>query len=81
MCHGPRSTSDLHWGLFPLTEGTAMPQPADMLNLGFLSEYEQQLIMGVLQRDEELRRIEEKRVRSEESAVTMIIKNAFSRTL
>lgn len=55
-----------------------MPQPADMLNLGFLSEYEQQLIMGVLQRDEELRRIEEKRVRSEESAVTMIIKNAFS---
>lgn len=58
-----------------------MPQPADMLNLGFLSEYEQQLIMGVLQRDEELRRIEEKRVRSEESAVTMIIKNAFSRTL
>lgn len=58
-----------------------MPQPADMLNLGFLSEYEQQLIMGVLQRDEALRRIEEKRVRSEESAVTMIIKNAFSRTL
>lgn len=58
-----------------------MPQPADMLNLGFLSEYEQQLIMGVLQRDEELRRIEEKRVRSEELAVTMIIKNAFSRTL
>lgn len=58
-----------------------MPQPADMLNLGFLSEYEQQLIMGVLQRDEELRRIEEKRVRSEESVVTMIIKNAFSRTL
>lgn len=55
-----------------------MPQPADMLNLGFLSEYEQQLIMGVLQRDEELRRIEEKRVRSEESAVTMIIKNVFS---
>lgn len=53
-----------------------MPQPADMLNLGFLSEYEQQLIMGVLQRDEELRRIEEKRVRSVESAVTMIIKNA-----
>ncbi|XP_075902716.1 synaptotagmin-like protein 4 isoform X1 [Nelusetta ayraudi] len=40
-----------------------MPQPADMLNLGFLSEYEQQLIMGVLQRDEALRRIEEKRVR------------------
>lgn len=50
-----------------------MPQPADMLSLGFLSEYEQQLIMGVLQRDEELRRIEEKRVRSEASAGTMMI--------
>lgn len=43
-----------------------MPQPADTLNLGYLSEYEHELILEVLQRDDELRRAEEKRVRSEE---------------
>lgn len=57
-----------------------MPQPADMLNLSFLSEYEQELIMAVLQRDEELRRIEEKRVRSEESAVAATMRNALGVT-
>lgn len=51
-----------------------MPQPADMLNLSFLSEYEQELIMAVLQRDEELRHIEEKRVRSERSSVAVTIR-------
>lgn len=50
-----------------------MPQPADMLNLSFLSESEQELIMAVLQRDEELRRTEEKRVRSGGSAASMIM--------
>lgn len=54
-----------------------MPQPADLLELGFLSECEQELIMGVLRRDEELRRIEEKRVRSGESAVTLMIKECL----
>lgn len=43
-----------------------MPQAADMINLGFLSEYEQELILEVLQRDEELRQAEEQRVRWEE---------------
>lgn len=47
-----------------------------MLNLSFLSEYEQELIMAVLQRDEQLRRIEEKRVRSEGSAIVVTISNA-----
>lgn len=47
-----------------------------MLNLSFLSEYEQQLIMAVLQRDEELRRVEEKRVRSEGSAVVLTIRKS-----
>lgn len=58
-----------------------MPQPGDMLNLSFLSEYEQGLIMAVLQRDEELRRAEEKRVRSEGSAVAETIRNVSSCTL
>lgn len=44
-----------------------------MLNLSFLSEYEQEMIMAVLQRDQELRRIDEKRVRSEESAVLSLV--------
>lgn len=48
-----------------------MPQPADMLNLGYLSEYEHELILEVLQRDEELRRAEEKRVRSEEPTILL----------
>ncbi|XP_041653348.1 synaptotagmin-like protein 4 isoform X2 [Cheilinus undulatus] len=40
-----------------------MPQPADMINVGFLSEAEQELILEVLRRDEELRQAEEQRVR------------------
>ncbi|XP_036933895.1 synaptotagmin-like protein 4 [Acanthopagrus latus] len=40
-----------------------MPQAADMINLGFLSEAEQELILEVLRRDEELRQNEEHRVR------------------
>lgn len=48
-----------------------MPQPVDTLNLGFLSEYEHELILEVLQRDEELRQAEEKRVRSEEPMVLL----------
>lgn len=44
-----------------------MPQATDMINLGFLSEYEQELILEVLHRDEELRQAEEQRVRWEES--------------
>lgn len=40
-----------------------MPQPADMINVGFLSETEQELILEVLRRDEELRQAEEQRVR------------------
>lgn len=48
-----------------------MPQPVDTLNLGFLSDYEQELILEVLQRDEELRQAEEKRVRSEEPTVLL----------
>ncbi|XP_059202802.1 synaptotagmin-like protein 4 [Centropristis striata] len=41
-----------------------MPQAADMINLGFLSDSERELILEVLQRDEELRTAEEQRVRS-----------------
>lgn len=44
-----------------------MPQAADMINLGFLSDSEQDLILEVLQRDKELRQAEEQRVRWEES--------------
>lgn len=40
-----------------------MPQAVDMINLGFLSESEQELILEVLRRDEELRQAEELRVR------------------
>nr|XP_020501083.1 synaptotagmin-like protein 4 [Labrus bergylta]XP_029135431.1 synaptotagmin-like protein 4 [Labrus bergylta]XP_029135432.1 synaptotagmin-like protein 4 [Labrus bergylta]XP_029135433.1 synaptotagmin-like protein 4 [Labrus bergylta]XP_029135434.1 synaptotagmin-like protein 4 [Labrus bergylta] len=40
-----------------------MPQPTDMINVGFLSESEQELILEVLRRDEELRQAEEQRVR------------------
>ncbi|XP_051276787.1 synaptotagmin-like protein 4 isoform X2 [Dicentrarchus labrax] len=40
-----------------------MPQAEDMINLGFLSESEQELILEVLRRDEELRLAEEQRVR------------------
>ncbi|KAG7519000.1 hypothetical protein JOB18_049281 [Solea senegalensis] len=40
-----------------------MPQAADMINLGFLSDSERELILEVLQRDEELRQAEEQRVR------------------
>lgn len=40
-----------------------MPQPAEAINLGFLSESEQELILEVLRRDEELRQAEERRVR------------------
>ena len=40
-----------------------MPQAADMINLGFLSDSEQDLILEVLQRDKELRQAEEQRVR------------------
>ncbi|XP_068571173.1 synaptotagmin-like protein 4 isoform X1 [Cebidichthys violaceus] len=46
-----------------MVEGT-MPEAADMINLGFLSESERELILEVLQRDEELRQAEEQRVRS-----------------
>ncbi|XP_044061005.1 synaptotagmin-like protein 4 isoform X2 [Siniperca chuatsi] len=40
-----------------------MPQAADMINLGFLSDSEQELILEVLRRDEVLRQAEEQRVR------------------
>ncbi|XP_008273924.1 synaptotagmin-like protein 4 [Stegastes partitus] len=40
-----------------------MPEPADMINLGFLSDSERELILEVLRRDEELRLAEEQRVR------------------
>nr|XP_046262264.1 synaptotagmin-like protein 4 isoform X2 [Scatophagus argus] len=40
-----------------------MPQAAEIINLGFLTENEQELILEVLRRDEELRRAEEQRVR------------------
>lgn len=40
-----------------------MPQAAEDINLGYLSEYEQELILEVLRRDEELRQAEERRVR------------------
>lgn len=45
-----------------MVEGT-MPEAADMINLGFLSDSERELIQEVLQRDEELRQAEELRVR------------------
>lgn len=45
-----------------LIPGT-MPQAAETINLGFLSELEQELILEVLRRDEELRQAEERRVR------------------
>lgn len=40
-----------------------MPQATDMINLGFLSDSERELILEVLQRDKELRLAEEQRVR------------------
>ncbi|KAI3351601.1 hypothetical protein L3Q82_020441, partial [Scortum barcoo] len=40
-----------------------MPQAAEMINLGFLSDSEQELILEVLRRDEELRLAEQQRVR------------------
>ena len=40
-----------------------MPQAADAINLGFLSEHEQEMILEVLRRDEELRQREDKRIR------------------
>ncbi|KAF3694063.1 Synaptotagmin-like protein 4 Exophilin-2 Granuphilin [Channa argus] len=40
-----------------------MPQAADTINLGFLSESERENILKVLQRDEELRQAEDQRVR------------------
>ncbi|XP_039669881.1 synaptotagmin-like protein 4 isoform X2 [Perca fluviatilis] len=46
-----------------MVQGT-MPQAADMINLGFLSDSERELILEVLQRDRELRQAEEQRVRS-----------------
>lgn len=45
-----------------LLPGT-MPQAAEAINLSFLSDYEQELILEVLRRDEELRQAEERRVR------------------
>lgn len=40
-----------------------MPEDVDTINLGFLSESEQELILEVLRRDEELRLAEEQRVK------------------
>uniref|UniRef100_A0A3Q4HWA7 RabBD domain-containing protein n=1 Tax=Neolamprologus brichardi TaxID=32507 RepID=A0A3Q4HWA7_NEOBR len=40
-----------------------MPEAVDMINLGFLSESERELILEVLQRDEKLRQAEDQRVR------------------
>uniref|UniRef100_A0A668S1Y7 Synaptotagmin-like protein 4 n=1 Tax=Oreochromis aureus TaxID=47969 RepID=A0A668S1Y7_OREAU len=40
-----------------------MPEAADMINLGFLSESERELILEVLRRDERLRQAEDQRVR------------------
>lgn len=40
-----------------------MPQAANMINLGFLSDSERELILEVLRRDEDLRLAEEQRVR------------------
>ncbi|XP_015244192.1 PREDICTED: synaptotagmin-like protein 4 isoform X2 [Cyprinodon variegatus] len=40
-----------------------MPEAPDMINLGFLSDSERELILEVLRRDEELRRVEEQRVK------------------
>lgn len=41
----------------------AMPRAADMINLGFLTDSEREMILEVLQRDEELRQAEGERVR------------------
>ncbi|XP_054647265.1 synaptotagmin-like protein 4 [Dunckerocampus dactyliophorus] len=40
-----------------------MPEPADNIDLGFLSDTERDLILQVLRRDEELRKAEEQRIR------------------
>uniref|UniRef100_A0A3B4FU89 RabBD domain-containing protein n=1 Tax=Pundamilia nyererei TaxID=303518 RepID=A0A3B4FU89_9CICH len=40
-----------------------MPEAVDMINLGFLSESERELILEVLRRDEKLRQAEDQRVR------------------
>uniref|UniRef100_A0A665UAB1 Synaptotagmin-like protein 4 n=1 Tax=Echeneis naucrates TaxID=173247 RepID=A0A665UAB1_ECHNA len=40
-----------------------MPEAADMINLGFLSDSEREMILEVLRRDEGLRQAEEQRVR------------------
>ncbi|XP_040903811.1 synaptotagmin-like protein 4 [Toxotes jaculatrix] len=40
-----------------------MPEATDMINLGFLSDSEREMILEVLRRDEELRQAEEQRVR------------------
>lgn len=46
-----------------------MPEAPDLINLGFLSDLERELILEVLRRDEELRMVEDKRVRWEETRV------------
>ncbi|XP_035983103.1 synaptotagmin-like protein 4 isoform X1 [Fundulus heteroclitus] len=40
-----------------------MPEAPDLINLGFLSDSERELILEVLRRDEELRMVEDQRVR------------------
>ncbi|XP_029020911.1 synaptotagmin-like protein 4 [Betta splendens] len=56
-----------------------MPQSADMINLGFLSDAERELILQVLQRDEELRQTEEQRVRRLKTELLDVKKKAAKR--
>ncbi|XP_027865102.1 synaptotagmin-like protein 4 isoform X2 [Xiphophorus couchianus] len=56
-----------------------MPEAPDLINLGFLSDSERELILEVLRRDEELRMVEDKRVRKLKSELLEIKRKGAKR--
>ncbi|XP_014884620.1 synaptotagmin-like protein 4 isoform X2 [Poecilia latipinna] len=56
-----------------------MPEAPDLINLGFLSDSEQELILEVLRRDEELRTVEDKRVRKLKSELLEVKRKGAKR--
>ncbi|XP_032411054.1 synaptotagmin-like protein 4 isoform X2 [Xiphophorus hellerii] len=56
-----------------------MPEAPDLINLGFLSDSEQELILEVLRRDEELRMVEDKRVRKLKSELLEVKRKGAKR--
>ncbi|XP_023184588.1 synaptotagmin-like protein 4 isoform X1 [Xiphophorus maculatus] len=56
-----------------------MPEAPDLINLGFLSDSERELILEVLRRDEELRMVEDKRVRKLKSELLEVKRKGAKR--